>query len=374
MFHLQLPPSIERSRLLQQYFDNFHPEYPFLDQRDIETRLSRTLARLGCPTTDTGSSVVVAIDSEASSFMALICAIFALSQSTSRPLEEARSGHQPADHVPGYATWSTSRKLQQAFDGVRSLSLETISCHVLNSVFALHADMVDVALQLHAAAARLLPAVDSPNSCWRRGQQGRSRNAIDLLWWTVFILDRTLSRISETPYVLHPDKLPDGLRRGLEAPMWQGQTCERLPPNAVSSLELWGSENDNGALHMDAICLQVVAYICNLWSSFSDQVLSMPIRGHHCTLRLSALLDTELQVCSASIPAILQWGTPETPEDNIRQGSPSYLNRRLSILLVSASVCATGNEVPRLTDEGNTEYKYFSAAPKGGIPRSVQLF
>src|SRR5699024_11396650 len=55
--------------------------YPFLDEDDMEMRLSRTLDRLGYSNTmDTPTAI--SIDSEASAFMAMVCTTWALAQNT----------------------------------------------------------------------------------------------------------------------------------------------------------------------------------------------------------------------------------------------------------------------------------------------------
>lgn len=329
-YPLRVPPLHERTRFLQQFFVIFQHEYPFLDQRDTEARLSQTLTRLG-----TDPSNTIAVDSEASSFLALVCAVWALGQSTS--CSSTVQGGQPSDRPPGHSMYDTSRKLLQAFDGLQRPSLDTVRCHVLHSTFSLHANMIDVALQSHAVAARLLSVVD-PQTRQRRDGQGH-RVSETSLWWTVFILDRTLSEISETPYVLRVAQLPEELQAGLGAPQWDGQTCGGLPATVPSPRLL---PNEVTAKSTETLYLQVMGYVCHLWDSFPDRrIHSTPARGHRCSLRESALLDAELRVFYYTVPSILKWETRGNREGGMVEGyeAPDGY-RRLSILVVSPEPCS----------------------------------
>lgn len=366
-FPLQLPSSFERTWLIQQYFDNFHPAYPILEKEDCETRLSETLAQLGCRGTEIESPAVIAVDSKSSSFMALVCATCALGQSISAVSREAARDDGLPDSPPGHSMWSTSRKLLQTFDGLQPPSLDVVKCHVLNSIYALHANMVDVSLQSHAIAARLLPIASSPTR--RRGdEREHSRGDINL-WWNIFILDRTLSRMSDTSYMLRLSQLPDEIQRDLEAPWWQGQRCSRSPPD-VPDLGSQHGQNEIAAVDGDTLYLRVMGSLCYMWSSFCDQI-SDPRRGSHCTMRQAALLDTELQVFAASLPAILELGTSDvlrTPERG-----ESMTSRRLSILLVSSGPRAVTPQ-SLLTDEGKQSTNFLRLLIRGTSPTTCTCF
>lgn len=328
-YPLQLPESSERSRLHRLYFDNFHTEHPFLDEHDVEIRLSNTLDRLGC-LDNINTSPIISIDGESSSFMAMVCTTWALAQNTSSPTPGMHSA-KAACHLPGHAMYTTSRKVLQAFEGIQPPSLDTVRCYVLNSIYSLHVDMVDIALQSHAVATRLL-AIVGPPARKQPGRQERSTGEVRL-WWTIFILDRTLSRVAEAPCLLHIHHLPDELHRALETPQWHGRTCDKMPFN-MSSPTLQAEQGTASTQNIDNIYLQVVGYVCHLWSNFCDQIHSGQAGDQRCSLRLSALLDTELQVLDAILPAPLRWQTPETPRTG-EAGDASYTRRRLSILLVS---------------------------------------
>lgn len=366
-FPLQLPPSFERSWLIQQYFDNFHPAYPFLDQEDFETRVSRTLAQLGCHATDREPPVVVTVDSKASPFLALVCAIWALGQSVSGVSDQVKRNDELADFPPGYSMWSSSRKLLQAFDGLRPPSVDTVRCYVLNCIYALHANMIDVSLQSHAAAARLLILTDS-RTCQRRDQQGRSAGETHL-WWNIFILDRTLSRMSDVRYMLRLDQLPYEIQRDLEAPWWQEQRCSESSPG-VSDLESQLGRNEIAAVDGDVLCLRAMGSLCNMWSVYSDEI-SKPRRGNCCTLRQTALLDTELQVFADSLPAELQWGGKESP--SIPNGAECNSTRQLLIFLVSSGAFDVAPQL-RLIDEDEQSTNLLRLLLRRASPTTCNCF
>lgn len=326
-YRLQLPSIREGSRLLQNSLNTLRPEYPCLDLGDIEVRLSQTLTRLGCPPGSLDLSPIITVDAESSSFMALVCALWALGQSTSSSAETVSCSDEPADRPPGYAMYETSRKVLQAFHGLQKPSLDTVRYHVMSTLYALRADMVDVALQTHAIAARLLTIVDPLSRQPRDHWHGTNETC---LWWVVFILDHTLSQVSALPYVLRVDQLPDELRAGLELHGRNGQICDRLPAVSPSPI----SQAAEAVSSTVTLYLQVMGCLHCLWASFTDQMHSTPERGHRCSLRQSALLDTELRVLHASIPSKLRWETPRTDDGDVLGTC-----RRLSIFLVSASHC-----------------------------------
>lgn len=336
-FHpLQLPPLAEVSRLLQRYFDVFDPEYPFLRQGEIETRLPQALAELGCPPNDEGSPVFITVTPEASSSIALVCAILALGQNTVDASSRALYSDEAPNHLPGYIMHDASRKLLQAFDGLQRASLDTVRCHLLNCIYALHANMVEVALQLYATAARLLTVVDPPKHHQGRQEQ---RSAHDLgLWWSVFILDRTLSRISDAPYILRINQLPTEIQDALDGALLNERACiQSQRPVPIPGHR--DGRNEASEEDIDIQYLQVMGHLCHLWSSFQDKAYSNRTPGHHCSLKNLAILDTELQIFDASIPSALRWEPPQILESGTTGAKLPDTYRRLSIMLVSMRYC-----------------------------------
>lgn len=334
---LHVPAPSERLRLYRQYFDSFHAIYPFLDEDDMEMRLSHTFDRLGYPNArDTSTSI--SIDSEASTFMAMVCTTWALAQTTpgiTTTMENAES----REDQPGQAMYTASRNLLQAFEGIYPPSLDTVRCHILYSIYALHGDMLDIALQSHAVATRVMTTVDP----MRRGQNDRqeSKSAELRLWWIIFILDRTLSRICDVPYLFHKHQMPSQLHGGLESPRWQRKMCDMMSPT-LRSLALEGEKSTEITGDMDGLYLRIMGYVCHLWSSFMEEIHSVTPEHHRCFLRESTLLDADLQVLNAMLPSTLQWeilGSWETPV--ARNASDTC--RRLSIRLVGQCIISHGS-------------------------------
>lgn len=328
-YPLQLPTVPERLLLHRQYFDSFHIAYPFLDEDDMEMRLSLTLDRLG-RADNMDTATLICIDSKSSTFMAMVCAAWALAQNTLR-ISPTTQNTKLSEELPGHAMYTTSRSLLQAFEGIHPPSLDAVRCHLLNTIYALHADMVDCAMQSHAVAARLLIIADSQG----RNQTDRQdcNTTARSLWWTIYILDRTLSRVSDVPYLLSNHQLPHELHRALEAPKWQRQMCDSLPLNSPHST-LHMQQSKDTEEHLDDLYLQSVAYACHLWSSFTDRIHSATPRYHRCFLREAALLDTEHRVLDATLPSSLQSEVLSTLGTQVTRKA-SDTCRYLSIQLVS---------------------------------------
>ena len=325
---LHVPASTEMFRLYRQYFGSFHAAYPFLDADDMEMRLSHTLDRLGYPNT-MGTSTAISIDSEASTFMAMVCTTWALAQNT-QGITPTMKNANLTEGQPGQAMYTASRSLLQAYEGIHPPSLDTVRCHVLHSIYALHGDMMDTALQSHALAARVMTIVDPT----RRKQDDRreSQSAKLRLWWIIFILDRTLSRICHVPYLLHNNQLPNQLRGDLESPKWQTQMCHKTS-RILRSLALEGDKDKEIMEDTDDLYLRVLGYVCHLWSSYMDEIHSVSPGDQRCFLRESTLLDAELQVLDAILPSTLQWEILEFREAGV-PGNALDTCRRLSIRLV----------------------------------------
>lgn len=328
-YPLQLPTVSERLRLHRQYFDSFHIPYPFLDEDDMDMRLSLTLDRLRRPN-NINTPTHICIDSKSSAFIAMVCAAWALARNTLVILPTTENPLS-SEELPGHAMYTTSRSLLQTFEGTHPPSLDTVRCHLLNTIYALHADMVDCALQSHAVAARLLIIVDS--QCRNQTDEQDCNTIARSLWWTVYILDRTLSRVSNVPYLLSNHRLPHELHRALEGPKWQRQMCDSLPLTSLhSTFHVEQSEDPAGDI--DDCYLQVMAYVCHLWSSFTDGIHSEAPRYHRCFLREAALLDTEHRVLDATLPSSFQSEILQTPETQVTRKAANTC-RCLSIKLVS---------------------------------------
>lgn len=323
-YAVQLPPADQVTGLLQHYFLNVNYEYPILSRHDVEDRLVSTLSRLECRLGRT--SMLVTVDSEASRPMSLICALLSLSQFTSNAFASASHNAKP----PGFAWYEHSKKMLQAFES-QKISLDIVRCHTLHTIYALHADMLDAALESHSIASRLLTAVYPPTLC-REDEPGRGTAAYNL-WWTVFSLDRTLSRVLGISYTLRVNQMPGTLTEQLEIPQGNQRACGRrnsLPQSPT--LEAEGIQSTNH----DPAFLEALGYLGHIWSSLYDQLISKSSNTGGCGLRTSALLDTELQLFTATLSDELQWCSRERSAEILSDDGPKF-SRRLSILTASSA-------------------------------------
>ncbi|KAH7140040.1 hypothetical protein B0J13DRAFT_69852 [Dactylonectria estremocensis] len=318
-FTLQLPATADLKLLLKKYFSDIHHEYPFLDQQDIETRLSFTLGQLGRQ--PNRSSTVLEVDGEAFPLIALVCSILSIAQVT-LDIDTAPTQNEKPSSPPGLPFHELSKNILHAFEP-HQISLDIIRCHTLQSLYALHTEMLHPALQSHSIATRQLTTMHCSELC--RETQPRCKK-VDNLWLVIFVLDRKLSRIAGTSHTLHLDQIPVELREGLESSQISGPTCEKHEQITRGQGLSPRAQYDT---HQTRLFLEALGSLGHIWGSLFDQIRS-PIKG--CSIRASALLDTELLVFRATLAHTLRWETDRDSEGGTASESVANLSRRLIVL------------------------------------------
>lgn len=297
-YAIELPPISYVKASLQAYFVNTNLDYPALDRPSTEGRIYRVLNGLGyssyCHQVD--------VDSAAAPSIALLCLMVAIAELTHARTSSAAIFYDQA------------QQLLRRFDH-RPPDLEVVRCHVLSTIYLLHMEFLDLALWSISTSVRLamLLQLHRPSPTRISGaEHGRSDRDAQDLWWTVYILDRTIARLSGTSYLIRDEEI------GFSKVTYMSPSCER---NTMGQSE-------------DSEYLQVLAHLGRLWARIWDDLLSHA-EATGCEWQTAELLDAQIRLFQRQLPPRLVWSSPPGPDADLPEEHEHVIRRRLTTLMVS---------------------------------------
>lgn len=226
-------------------------------------------------------------------------------------------------HPPGFEYYTRSKQLLHTFEPAHA-SPDIISCYVLHCIYALQVDNLQASLHSHAAAARSLATIDP---------YYQDSDCTDRLWWTIWILDRELSRMLGISCMLRAEQLPKGLRDRMDNHLI-GLGCGRSSTSSDShnnSPELL-SPRLNGKMK-DTVFLEARGYLSETYNRICGH--NRPSSAHkECRIRSSAICDAELDIFEALLPQSLRLESGVPMRESNGVASWDTLLHPLIILLV----------------------------------------
>ncbi|KAG9504936.1 hypothetical protein J7337_004917 [Fusarium musae] len=188
---IQFPDSSTLQHLLDVYFRDMNSYFPFLDRQDTELRIYGVVGRLG----HSSCNRSVAVNKEDLSIIALTYIMLAMADCVD-PDEGACDG----DAKPGWERYLQSCRAIQQFSHSKTLNLDTVRAQCLMAAYLMHVEVLRAASQAisvawqQAISIRLNDKktwpVDDAQGVFQRQQ----------LWWTMYFLDRQISRRSGIAY------------------------------------------------------------------------------------------------------------------------------------------------------------------------------
>ncbi|KAJ5863463.1 hypothetical protein N7455_007531 [Penicillium solitum] len=252
--------------------------------------------------------------------VALLCIIVSIAEVTGI---NSSSSNSRATTFANHA-----RSLIQMAEKVPS-NLEALRCHTLITIYFLHMDFLDLALQSIAVTVRLAMSLKlhhrlpSP----REGSEG-SDSYDQNLWWTIYVLDRNLACLGGVPYLIRDEEI-DAPR-----PARDGQ-FERF--SAVICISCWNEPDEQigpmeKSFHQEASYLEALAHLGRIWACIWNN-LATDRTEPDCQWQTTETLDAQLRILQQQLPAELVWESPSSLGRDLEMLQETAMQRQLVVLM-----------------------------------------
>ncbi|KAF4770725.1 hypothetical protein HAV15_012927 [Penicillium sp. str.  len=315
-YFIELPafPKIQQS--LDIYFENVGRHYPAIQLQRTRSRIHRIIEDLGYSPSARGIDVHYV----AAPTVALLCIIVSIAEVTGI---NSSSSNSRATTFANHA-----RSLIQMAEKVPS-NLEALRCHTLITIYFLHMDFLDLALQSIAVTVRLAMSLKlhhrlpSP----REGSEG-SDSYDQNLWWTIYVLDRNLACLGGVPYLIRDEEI-DAPR-----PARDGQ-FERF--SAVICISCWNEPDEQigpmeKSFHQEASYLEALAHLGRIWACIWNN-LATDRTEPDCQWQTTETLDAQLRILQQQLPAELVWESPSSLGRDLEMLQETAMQRQLVVLM-----------------------------------------
>lgn len=316
-YSFQLPSLPEISSSLRNYFQSINLDYPALDRASTKTRILRTLEGLGYPSYRTK----IEVDLVTAPTVALLCAILAIDEIVLTKTSISATSRRESiyrNHV---------QKLLEKFE-LLPVDVEIVRCHLVNTIYLLHVELLDLAIQSSAVTVRLAMLLQLHRSSPQIAEHDHGKKeGHKYLWNTIYVIDQTVARLSGTSYLIRDEHICDsteninGCVPRYSHVISRSRLCQNTQPDQLNE----------SRTPEDLEYLEAMTHLGRLWTSIWDQLFSNPDTS--CHWQEAEMVDTLIQIYSKELPPTLVWRMEGLPQEH-----KHTVRRKLLILMVSLSV------------------------------------
>ncbi|KAF9771579.1 hypothetical protein IL306_010777 [Fusarium sp. DS 682] len=188
---VELPDTSSLQHLLDVYFREMNSYFPFLDRQDTESRIYGVVRRLGY----SSYNRTLVVTKEDLSVIALTYIMLALADCVD-PGEGACDG----DTKPGWERYLQSCRTIQRFSHSKTLNLDVVRAQCLVAAYLMHCEVLSAASQAISVAWQQAISIRLNNKKAWPIEDAQGTLQRQQLWWTMYFLDRQISRRSGIAY------------------------------------------------------------------------------------------------------------------------------------------------------------------------------
>lgn len=322
VYPIDLPSFSKIQISLCDYFENANTQYPAIHPGNTMSRIHEVLGYLRY----SSSSLQIDVDSVAAPTVALLCIMTAISEVTGNNTLSSKVNDRAITYC------NHARSILQAFEFLTP-SLEVLRCHTLTTIFLLHMDFLDIALQSSAITSRLALLLNlhrrSPLS--REGSDSYDQN----LWWTIYILDRHVAYLGGTPCLIRDDEI-DAPKPELDGHFEKFSNVTYINRASELSSQLGPIER---SFHRNAAFLEILAHLGRLWARIWNDLVVNSAESD-CQWQTTEILDAQLRVLQQRLPPVLTWRSPSNLSRDLEKDEKHAAQQQLVILMVSSYLSA----------------------------------
>ncbi|SCV27517.1 uncharacterized protein FFB14_01590 [Fusarium fujikuroi] len=337
---VELPDTSSLQHLLDVYFREMNSYFPFLDREDTELRIYGVVGRLGyrpCNRT-------LAVTKEDLSVIALTYIMLALADCVD-PGEGACDG----DTKPGWERYLQSCRAIQRFSHSKALNLDVVRAQCLVAAYLMHCEVLRAASQAISVAWQQAISIRlNDKKAWpiENAQETLQRQQ---LWWTMYFLDRQISRRSGIAYHIRDTEFD------------------------VDDFTLHAENNLIPQTDITRSYLQALINLARLWSLVWDTFFAVGATNKGDWMEVE-LMDARILNTRRGLPKTLTWDSNEVANYTACDEDESHIRRRLQIFTRLELIRMLIKQNPVRQSAFNPETAHFCARLSREIIRSHHVY
>lgn len=298
--------------LIDVYFRDFDAYFPFLHRQEFEARVYSAIQRLGY----SACNIVVMADIDDLAIVALLCIMLALSECVD-PGEGARDG----DCKPGWKRYLFCRRAIHHLSRSkpqRPLELDVVRAQCLVAAYLMQCEALPEASQAVTVVWQLATSIRLHNQkVWPKEEPIVALQRRQL-WWTIYFLDRQVSRKSGIAYHIRDLEfdVDDFTNNGIEST--QGSS---IAMSAQPSVVAKGY-------------MQGLIDLARLWGNVWDTFFAVGATKKDDRMEIE-IMDARIINTRRQLPGFLTWDSNELTNYLLMGEDESHIRRRLQLYTVS---------------------------------------
>lgn len=311
------PPTLQH--LLDVYFRDFDCYFPFLERQDTEARIYGLIRRLGY----SSYNRMLLVGNQDLSLIAMTCIMLAMAECL-----DSEHGACDSDSVrPGWSMYLQGFKAIQRFFFTKDVDLDVARTQCLIAAYLMHSEILRAASQAISVALQL--AIDIKLNDQRNWSTASPDEVLSkqLLWWTIFFLDRRIAQKASLPYHIRDTEFC------VEDFKSTGQNCQ-AESGDVDDLRASTQQEKTSSLHGVKDYVQVLINLARLWGQVWDKFFAIGVTRKTDWMEVE-IMDTQILNVRRQLPANMTWEPDKMAEYTLNGEPEPQLRRRLHIYTVS---------------------------------------
>ena len=300
------PPSLQH--LIDVYFRDMDNYFPFLDRQDTESCIYSVIRRLGY----SSYNRMLVVTMGDLSVIALACIMLALAECV-----DSGEGACDGDTKPGWERYLESCRAIHCFSHCKTLDLNVVRAQCLVAAYLMHCETLSAASEaisgtwLLATSSRLNNKKAWPNEDAKKTLQ-RQR-----LWWTIYFLDRQISRRSGLAYHIRDTEFD------VDDFTLNGNSADGNPLPQTD----WHSSITRNYL-------QALISLARLWGQVWDTFFAVGAKKKGDWMEVE-IMDARILNTRRILPRTLTWNSDELANYTLSGEDEPHIRRRLQLFTVS---------------------------------------
>ena len=315
---VELPDPPMLQHLLDVYFRDFDCYFPFLQRESTEPRIYTLIRRLGY----SSYNRMLLVANQDLALIALTCLMLAMAECL-----DSEHGACDTDSRPGWPMYLQGFRAVQRFFFTKDIDLDVVRTQCLIAAYLMHSEILRAAS--HAISVVLQLANDiklNDQRAWvtETPDEIASRQ---LLWWTIFFLDRRIAQKASLPYHIRDTEFQvDDFKN----------TSSNQQPERSSIEPLSIPLAQKGRLSTQTVkdYVQVLINLARLWGQIWDTFFAIGVTRKTDWMEVE-IMDTQILNARRQLPSGLTWETSKMTDYALNGEPEPHLRRRLHIYTVS---------------------------------------
>lgn len=306
---IEFPDPASLQHLLDVYFHDFDAYFPFLDRQDTVSRIYSAIRRLGY----SSYNRIVVVTVEHLSTIALASSMLAMAECM-----DSDKGACDGERKPGGEKYLQSCRAIQRLSHSKTLDLDTVRAQCLVAAYLMHCEALNAASQAISSAWQLAMAIRLNNKkAWPRNDTKAALQR-QRLWWTIYFLDRQISRRSGIAYHIRDTEF-DVDEFTLDRDV--AGSSSPVPHNDFSSLS--------------RSYIQVLINLARLWGQLWDTFFALGATRKGDWVEIE-IMDARILNIHRQMPTALTWDSNQFVNYSLVGEEEPHTRRRLQIYTASA--------------------------------------